>query len=155
VIANARLFWILAGFFVLAGITYVVWTAVYNAQGLATQPAGGQGASGGGPVEWVGTVGLFLTAILSAFIAFYLGRVHSAQGGELPEDRLNANIDDGDAEQGFFSPWSWWPLMLGGSAALLFLGIVVGTWIIFIAIPLTLISLVGWTYEYYRGNFGR
>ena len=52
-------------------------------------------------------------------IAFYLGRVHRAQGGELPEDRLDANIDDGDAEQGHFSPWSWWPIMLASAAALM------------------------------------
>ena len=54
-------------------------------------------------------------AVLSAFIAFYLGRVHREQGAELPEDRLDANIDDGDAELGFFSPWSWWPIMLAAS----------------------------------------
>ena len=89
------------------------------------------------------------------FIAFYLGRVHSAQGGELPEDRLDANIDDGDPESGFFSPWSWWPIMLAGSAALLFLGLAVGIWICFIAVGIGLIALVGWVYEYYRGLFAR
>ena len=50
-----------------------------------------------------------LSGALSVLIAFYLARIHKRQGGELPEDRLDANIDDGDAEQGHFSPWSWWP----------------------------------------------
>jgi hypothetical protein len=106
-------------------------------------------------MEPAGTVALTLTTVLAAFIAFYLGRVHSAQGAELPEDRIDANIDDGDAELGFFSPWSWWPILLAGAAALGFLGLAVGFWITFIAVPLVLVALVGWVYEYYRGNFAR
>ena len=90
-----------------------------------------------------------------AFIAFYLGRVHKAQGAELPEDRIDANNDDGDAELGFFSPWSWWPIILACGAALGFHGLAVGFWITFIAIPVVIIALVGWVYEYYRGNFAR
>jgi hypothetical protein len=136
--ANVILFWILAGFFAVAAAIYIVWsTLVYG------QP------------EWVGLVGVSLCTVLFAFIAFYLGRVHSAQGAELPEDRLDANIDDGDAELGFFSPWSWWPIIMAGGAALAFLGLAIGFWIAFIAIPIVVIALVGWVYEYYRGNFAR
>ena len=138
--ANVILFWILAAFFTLASAIYIFWTIIDE-----REPG----------VEWVGLVALSLCAVLSAFIAFYLGRVHREQGAELPEDRLDANIDDGDAELGFFSPWSWWPIMLAGSAALFFLGLAVGFWIAFIALPLGIVSLVGWVYEYYRGNFAR
>jgi len=138
--ANVILFWILAAFFALAAGIYIFWTTIDE-----REPG----------VEWVGLVALSLCAVLSAFIAFYLGRVHREQGAELPEDRLDANIDDGDAELGFFSPWSWWPIMLAGSAALLFTGLAVGFWISFIAVPLGIVSLVGWVYEYYRGNFAR
>ncbi|MCU1444315.1 MAG: cytochrome c oxidase subunit [Cryobacterium sp.] len=138
--ANAVLFWILAVFFAIVAISYAVWTAIDAANNQ---------------VEWVGTVALSLSAAFAAFIAFYVGRSHNAQGGELPEDRLDANIDDGDPELGFFSPWSWWPIMLAGSAALLFLGLAVGFWICFIAAGIGVISLVGWTYEYYRGLFAR
>jgi hypothetical protein len=35
------------------------------------------------------------------------------------------------------------------------LGLAVGVWIAIIGIPLVVIALVGWTYEYYRGNFGQ
>ena len=138
--ANVILFWILTAFFVLASAIYIFWTWIDD-----REPG----------VEWVGLVALSLCAVLSAFIAFYLGRVHKEQGAELPEDRLDANIDDGDAELGFFSPWSWWPIMLAASAALLFLGLAVGFWIAFIAVPIGLVSLVGWVYEYSRGNFAR
>ncbi|WP_353827515.1 cytochrome c oxidase subunit 4 [Agromyces sp. SYSU T0242] len=137
---NVVLFWVLAGFFALSGAVYIVWTMIDSP---VNQP------------EWVGLVAILLSGVLSAFIAFYLGRVHNEQGGELPEDRLDANIDDGDAELGFFSPWSWWPILLAASAALVFLGLAVGVWISFLALGPALISLVGWVYEYYRGNFAR
>ncbi|MET3769549.1 dolichyl-phosphate-mannose--protein O-mannosyl transferase [Marisediminicola sp. UYEF4] len=147
-IANTRLFWILTVFFALLAVVYTVWSVIdFNNTPEAIRRVSA--------VEWAGTIAISLTAILSALIAFYLGRTHSAQGGELPEDRLNANIDDGDAEQGFFSPWSWWPIMLAGGAALLFLGIAVSVWMAPIGAALTVLSLVGWMYEYYRGNFGR
>ena len=46
--------------------------------------------------------------------------------------------------------------MSGASgAALAFLGLAVGFWIAFIAVPIVIIGLVGWVYEYYRGNFAR
>ncbi|MRX42549.1 cytochrome c oxidase subunit 4 [Agromyces kandeliae] len=138
--ANVILFWVLTGFFALSAAVYIFWTTIDE-----REPG----------VEWVGLVAISLSGVLSAFIAFYLGRVHKEQGGELPEDRLDANIDDGDAELGFFSPWSWWPIMLAGSAALAFLGLAVGVWISFLAIGPALVSLVGWVYEYYRGNFAR
>ncbi|WP_127793396.1 cytochrome c oxidase subunit 4 [Agromyces sp. LHK192] len=136
--ANIVLFWVLAGFFAFAAALYIAWTWIEY-----------------GEPEWVGLVAISLTAVLAAFIAFYLGRVHAAQGGTLPEDRLDANIDDGDPELGFFSPWSWWPLVLAGAAALAFLGLAVGFWIAFIAVPIAVIALVGWVYEYYRGHFAR
>ncbi|AND16287.1 cytochrome c oxidase subunit 4 [Rathayibacter tritici] len=136
--ANVNLFWLLAGFFLVADVTYIVWSLLDTGQ-----------------VEWVGAVAIGLSAVLGAFIAFYVGRVHQAQGAELPEDRLDADIDDGDPELGFFSPWSWWPLILGGSAALGFLGLAVGFWITYIAVGLFLVAIAGWVYEYYRGYFAR
>lgn len=135
---NTVLFWILSIFFILSAVVYSLWNFIDH-----------------GALEPVGTVALALTSILAALLAFYIGRVHSAQGGALPEDRLDANIDDGDAELGFFSPWSWWPLLMGASIALFILGTAVGIWLSIGAVGLVLISLVGWCYEYYRGNFAR
>jgi hypothetical protein len=149
------MFWILCGFFVAADITYVIWNIVVSSENYLTQRAGTQGTGVTSPIEWAGTIGIGLAAILSAFVAFYLGRTFKSVGGALPEDRLDANIDDGDPEQGFFSPWSWWPVLLAAGAALLFMGIAIGFWIAFIGVVLTVVSLVGWVYEYYRGNFAR
>ncbi len=127
-------------FYFVATALYVVWSLV--------DPNHGQ-------VEWVGTVALALCGLLFGLIAFYLGVTHRAQKGELPEDRLDANIDDGDAEQGHFSPWSWWPIVLATAAALTVLGLAIGPWISFIGASILLVALVGWVYEYYRGYFAR
>ena len=91
----------------------------------------------------------------AVFIGFYLNRSFHAQGGPLPEDRVDASIDDGDPEQGHFSPWSWWPLILASAATLGFLGIAVGMWIFAIGFALFIVAIVGWVYEYYRGYFAR
>jgi hypothetical protein len=135
---NAVLFWILTAYFVIIDAVYVLW-------GLAD--------SGGTRVEPAGAVGLALSGVASALIAFYLTRSRGAQGGELPEDRMDADIDDGDPEMGFYSPWSWWPICLAGALALVFLGVAIGIWISLIGIPLMFLALVGWIYEYYRRFF--
>jgi hypothetical protein len=153
--AQVKMFWVLCGFFIAADITYAIWNIVVSSEHYLTQRAGTQGTGVTSPIEWTGTIGIGLAAILSAFVAFYLGRTLKSVGGALPEDRLDANIDDGDPEQGFFSPWSWWPVLLAAGAALLFMGIAIGFWIAFIGVVLTVVSLVGWVYEYYRGNFAR
>ena len=137
---NARLFWVLAGFFFVADAIYIAWGFLDPSQGR---------------IEWVGAIVLGLTGLLAAFIAFYLGRIYASQGGELPEDRLDARIEDGEAEQGHFSPWSWWPAILAASLAVVFLGLAVGLWIAAIGAAIAVVALVGWVYEYYRGYFVR
>lgn len=142
--ANAVLFLILAIFFLLADVLYVLWSIAAPTQPVEHWYQG---------IEWVGTVGIALSAILSSLISFYLALSHRGQGGELPEDREEAEIDDGEAEQGFFSPWSWWPIMLALSAGLVFGGLAVGIWISIIGAGVLVVSLIGWQYEYYRGYF--
>lgn len=141
---NVNLWWILTGFFLLVTAVYTGWSIIehsskpwYNA------------------TEWVGTIALLFSAAMSVMIGFYVNRVHRAQGGELPEDTLTADIDDGDPEIGEFSPWSWWPLVLAFSAALGMIGLAVGTFLLPIAGAVFLVAIVGWVYEYYRGYFAR
>lgn len=135
---NINLFWVLTVFFAALTTIYVLWAIVDTGQ-----------------VEWVGAVGIGLSAVLSLFIGFYLRLVYRNQGGELAEDRLDAGIDDGDAEQGFFPPWSWWPVILAAAAGIAFLGLSISFWIVAYAVPFAILGLVGWVYEFYRGNFGR
>lgn len=135
---NIGLWWIITVFFFLVAVIYAVWNVVSH-----------------GGVEWVGTVGLVFAGLMGTMIAFYIGRVHKAQNGELPEDTLTADIDDGDPEMGEFSPWSWWPIVLAASAAIAVIGLAVGSWLVPIGFGVFAVAIVGWVYEYYRGYFAR
>ena len=135
---NIGVLWLMAVYFFALTAVYTVWAIIDT-----------------GVVEWIGTIAIGLSGILATFIAFYLQVQLRNQGGVLPEDRLDADIDDGDPELGFYSPWSWWPFMLAAGAAIAMLGFAVGIWVAFYAIPVVLIALVGWSYEYYRGYFAR
>jgi hypothetical protein len=101
--------------------------------------------------EPVGTTALFLTAGLALLIGFYLV-ITGRRIDPRPEDDPEAEIADGAGELGDFAPYSWWPLPLGFSAALAFLSLAVGWWILPIAVGLGAVSLVGWVYEFYRGE---
>ncbi|MFG6277680.1 cytochrome c oxidase subunit 4 [Microbacterium sp. 5K110] len=135
---NVNLWWILTAFSLFIAAVYVVWNIISH-----------------GELEWVGTVALVFMGLMSAMIGFYIGRVLKAQRGELPEDSLTADIDDGDPEMGEFSPWSWWPIVLAGSAAIAVIGLAVGSWLVPVAFVIFAIAIVGWVYEYYRGYFAR
>ena len=139
---NTNLWWILSVFCLVVVTIYVGWSILAHPQ-LIWYNA----------IEWVGAVALLFTAFMGALIAFYVGRVHRAQGGELPEDTLTAVIDDGDPEMGEYSPWSWWPLVLALSASLAILGLAVGVWLFPIGLAVFVVAIVGWVYEYYRGYF--
>jgi hypothetical protein len=135
---NIGVLWILAAYFAVLTVVYTVWAIIDT-----------------GELEWIGSIAIGLSGVLSAFIAFYLQFQLKNQGGVLPEDRLDADIDEGEPEIGFYSPWSWWPIMLAAGAGIAMLGMSVGIWVALYGIPLILVALVGWTYEYYRGYFAR
>ena len=151
---NAGLWWLLAAFFFLVFVLYTGWNLISH---WDTNATGGQAywETVTLSIEWVGSVALLFTAFMGALIAFYIGKVHKAQGGELPEDVLTADIDDGDPELGEFSPWSWWPIVLAGSAAIFVVGLAVGHFLLPIGLAIFVVAIVGWVYEYYRGNFAR
>ena len=139
---NAKLFWALTAFFLGSAALYTVW-ALLDQVPRPSRMGRHPGASA-------------LCGVLFALRSRSTsGRTHRAQGGEIPSDIATADIDDGDPEMGFFSPWSWWPLVLGAGIALVFLGLAVGPWVSLIGIPLAFIALFGWIYEYYRGAFAR
>lgn len=131
---ETKLFAYLIPFFViLSGIYY--WATTSTANG----------------VEWVGVVGLGLTGALCAFIAGFLA-LTATKLDVRPEDKLEGEIAEQAGDYGFFSPHSWWPLWLGLSAAMLFLGVAVGWWLFVIAAPFAGIAVVGWTFEYFHGE---
>ena len=101
--------------------------------------------------EPVGASALFLTAGLALLIALFFW-ITSRRIDPRPEDDGNADISEGAGEQGMFAPFSWWPLPLAASGALAFTGLALGWWLVGIAAVLGAISLVGWTFEFYRGE---
>lgn len=132
---NGNLFYLLTVFYLVDAAAYAIWYAnSYN-----------------GAFEPIGTAAIAMLAVMSVFLAFYLKRTAKNQGS-VPEDQLTANIEDGDAEVGFFSPWSWWPFFLGLFAAMAFASLAVGWWLMFIAFPLAIVALIGFVFEYSRGQ---
>ena len=101
--------------------------------------------------EPVGTLALLLVAGLVGMIGAYLGLV-ARRIDARPEDDPYGEIEQGAGEQGVFSPGSWWPVACGGAAAVVFLGLAVGWWLVGVGVVLGLIALVGWVFEFSRGQ---
>ncbi|WP_116113290.1 cytochrome c oxidase subunit 4 [Austwickia chelonae] len=134
---EAKLFQYGAVPFILTAAVYAWATAVFTPDG----------------VEPVGTVCIFLTGLMTGMIGWYLSKTAQTLDAR-PEDDPDGHIGQMEGEYGFFSPYSWWPLPLALSALLLFLGLAVGWWIFIVGAFFGVISLLGWTFEYFRGDIG-
>jgi heme A synthase len=112
------------------------------------------------PVYWfwskepAGTTALALTFGLAFLIGFYL-LFTARRIDPRPEDDEHAEIADGAGELGFYSPHSWMPLAVAGSAALVTLGVIFGWWLVYLTVPLLFLASIGWVFEYYRGESQR
>lgn len=100
--------------------------------------------------DWTGTTALIMTFLLCALLGFYL-YVVAGHIGDRPEDRSDGEIADGAGEQGFFPPFSWWPLFCAITLSIMVLGVVVGWWLFIIGAVFGALTLCGWIFEYYRG----
>jgi hypothetical protein len=132
---EARLFEILTAFFVFITVVYAVLTALF--------------ANGG--VEWAGTTALALSAglalIVGTFFRFVARRLDTR-----PEDYEDAEISDGAGELGFYSPHSWWPVMIALSASVTAVGVALWLpWLIAAGAVFVLSSAAGLVFEYYVG----
>ncbi len=104
--------------------------------------------------DQIGTTALIMTGALAFLVAFYM--LYTAKRVfPRPEDRLDAEVDEADPEYGFFSPHSWWPLLVGISAAIIGVGLIFALWAVVLGFFFLLIALVGWLFEYYRGEFAQ
>lgn len=132
---EARLFEFLTGFFVLAAVVYAVLTEMF----------------GEGGVEWAGATALVMTAgltlITGTFFRFVARRLDTR-----PEDYEDAEIADGAGDLGFFSPHSWWPVMIALSASVTAVGVALWLpWLIAAGICFVLATAGGLVFEYYTG----
>jgi len=129
---SGRLFAGLAVFFALVGVVY--WF-------LSHEPAG--------------SAALIFTGALGFLIAFYL--LFTAKRIEpVPEDDQEGDIAEGAGPQGFYSPHSWWPLVVAAGAAIMGLALCfLMWWMIILGVVVTLIGVSGILFEYYAGEFAR
>ncbi|MGQ1840019.1 cytochrome c oxidase subunit 4 [Kocuria turfanensis] len=102
--------------------------------------------------ELVGFPGLLAVGAMSFMLAVYLWLVDRNTGGVLPEDKLDGEIVESAGEYGHFSPWSWWPLLLGIGCALAFLSLAIDWWMLMLAAPVVVVALLGLIFEYSRGD---
>lgn len=100
--------------------------------------------------EIVGITAMGLSAGLAALIAFYLWHSMKHIGGILPEDNLEGEIADGAGDLGFYSPYSWWPLLVALSACAAGLGLIIGWWLTLIGVGALAFSIIGFVTEYER-----
>jgi len=129
-LAMERIGYIFGGFAALMAVVYGAWN------------------------EWaepIGTVCLVVAALLGFMIAGYLNITRRKLEGVPPEDDPLGEISDIAGDYGFFSPYSWWPLWLGLSCALIFLGLAIGWWVVALGALFVIPALIGWVFEYWRG----
>ncbi|PID96288.1 MAG: cytochrome C oxidase subunit IV [Actinomycetales bacterium] len=98
-----------------------------------------------------GPVALFITALMMGMVAWYLSVTHKKFDNG-PDDDEEGEISDVAGDYGFFTPYSWWPLWLGLSCAVIFAGLAVGWWLFMVGVILAPIAVVGWTFEHYKGE---
>jgi Cytochrome c oxidase subunit IV len=122
------LFAFLAAFLFLVGAGYFIWSG-----------------------DWTGGVALLfgggLGTITGTYLLFTASRMEPR-----PEDRPDAEVDEGSGEIGFFSPHSWWPIALAASVSMLTLGAIFGIWLLLFGIFFTLVAVSGLILEYYVGD---
>ncbi|MDY6811218.1 MAG: cytochrome c oxidase subunit 4 [Actinomycetota bacterium] len=131
---EARIFELLTAFFFLAAVIYTIFTAT---------------ASRG--VEWVGVTAMFfsagLTLIAGTYFRFVARRVEIR-----PEDYEDAEVEDGAGELGFFSPHSWWPILIAAGAAMFGIGFATGNlWFAIFAAAVIIGTTAGLVFEYHVG----
>ncbi|AVP69108.1 cytochrome c oxidase subunit 4 [Rhodococcus hoagii] len=131
---EAKLFEILTVFFILVAIVYGVFTAMSRTG-----------------IEWAGLTAIILSAGLSLIVGTYF-RFVARRLDTRPEDYEEAEISDGSGDLGFFSPGSFWPILLAGAAAFAAISLAFfQPWMIVVAVVLVLTAAAGLVFEYHLG----
>ena len=118
---EARIFELLTIFFFAIGTLYLI---------LSQEPAG--------------SAALYLTGGLSLLVGTYFRFVARRLESPRPEDNPAGEVSDGAGDVGFFSPGSYWPIILAGSVALMAISLAfMYFWAIAISAIILLIC-VGW-----------
>lgn len=131
---EAKLFEILTLFFILVAIIYGVFTALSRTG-----------------IEWAGLTAIVLSAGLTLIVGTYF-RFVARRLDTRPEDYDDAEISDGAGELGFFSPGSFWPMLLAASAAIAAVSLAYfQPWMIVVGVVLIIAAAAGLVFEYHVG----
>lgn len=131
---ESRIFEAIAVFFLVMGTIYTIATHFYRTG-----------------IEWAGTASLFFSAALSLLVGSYF-RFVARRVEVRPEDYDEAEIEDGAGELGFFSPHSYWPIMIAAGAALFAIGFATSNfWFAIGAVLVILVTVTGMVMEYHVG----
>jgi len=119
-------------------LPFVLFLAVAAAYGFFTK-------------DWtIGFPLLLFTGFLALIVGYYV-LFTSKRVFPRPEDRMDGEIDEADPEYGFYSPHSWWPLILGFACFMVVLGLVFANWLVAFGTLALLFAVTGWLFEYYVG----
>ncbi|MCW2502816.1 MAG: cytochrome-c oxidase [Actinomycetia bacterium] len=132
--SEARIFNGITAFLWLMAVIYGVWTTNTTEH-----------------TDWIGTTALVLSGALCGLCGGYFWFV-SRRIELRPEDRGDAEIDEGAGELGFFSPGSYWPFGVALSAAFTGFGIAFwAPWLIALGGVALITAIGGLLFEYYIG----
>ena len=133
--ATAKIFWILAVFFLIVAVAYALLTGRYEPMGL----------------EPVGFPALLALTGLSVMIA--MATSLAAKKNDLgASDELDGEVSDDAGVQGSFSPYSWAPLWASIGGALCFLGVAAGWWIFAFGVMFAIYGILTWVMEFSVGQ---
>ena len=131
---EAKIFEILTVFFLLVGIVYALFTGLSRTG-----------------VEWAGVTAIFLSVGLTLIVGTYF-RFVARRLDTRPEDFDDAEVSDGAGDLGFFSPGSFWPIVLAGAASITALGFAFfQPWLIAVGVFCVIASAAGLVFEYHVG----
>lgn len=131
---EARIFELLTIFFIVIAIAYGIFTH-FDDQGI----------------EWAGLTALVLGGGLLLIIGTYL-RFVARRLDTRPEDYEDAEISDGSGDLGFFSPHSWWPVLIAFGGGIFAIGFALWLiWLFVVGVVFILIAAGGMVFEYHVG----
>lgn len=131
---EAKIFEILTVFFLLVGIVYALFTGLSRTG-----------------VEWAGVTAIALSVGLTLIIGTYF-RFVARRLDTRPEDFDDAEISDGAGDLGFFSPGSFWPIVLAAAASVTAIGFAYFLWwLIAFGVVLVVAAAAGLVFEYHLG----
>ncbi|CCQ16130.1 putative cytochrome c oxidase subunit IV [Rhodococcus sp. AW25M09] len=131
---EAKIFEILTVFFLLVGIVYALFTGLSRTG-----------------VEWAGVTAIFLSVGLTLIVGTYF-RFVARRLDTRPEDFDDAEVSDGAGDLGFFSPGSFWPIVLAAAASVTALGFAFfQPWLIALGVVCVIGAAAGLVFEYHIG----